>query len=306
MQMAAPVAVPTPIPVAVPVPSQVPMFIPTPVVPAVSPVQTRAVPQPTAATPLINIPTIASPRAGNTRTASWVPHPHLHPSTSSNIIWTPTILHDTKPIPGTPQDANSAMRLTGGWPLPGTMTPTWTFSAWPPSPPSPSLRVVCPIILCPWIIPNPCSNEVRHILWDVAQSPVVAKRRSSRWTISPLHDKFGDQATYPAVGTVHIVCDIGAAKDLWGPIVVSANRVTAGDIFFAIYNYFQTPVPSEEADAICMKQGLDIAYVMRTFAKRCARAIPCAAPGSGASQYPGCRWSNPGHGPVHGWKRPAR
>lgn len=227
------------------------------------------------ATPFMSVaPTVCSCRSS----ASWVPHPHPHPATSSSVFWTPTLVSGVRTLPTMPLDANGATRLTGGWPLPGTMPATWTFGTWPPVALAPGLAVICPIILCPWLIPNPCNHKVRHVLWDVTQSPQLAKRRSSRWTITLLSAKYKDQATYPAVDTLYIVCDVGAAKDLWGPIVVTADStVTVGDIFLAIYNYFQTPVSSEEADAICTRRGLDFEDVIQTFAKRCAKTF--ALPG---------------------------
>lgn len=100
---------------------------------------------------------------------------------------------------------------------------------------------------------------------------MTAKRRSFRWTISSLSEKFNDQATYPAVDTVHIVCNVGVAGEMWGPIIVEANTVTVWDILIAIYEYFQTPVSWEELQTICEAEGRDFEDIVHTFLVRCER-----------------------------------
>lgn len=127
---------------------------------------------------------------------TWVPHTQAHPILPTTVRNTNSLC-GTRPSLVTPSDVRSLICLNNGWPLPTTMPGTWSPGVWPhPTPPA-TPGVICSVVLCPWITRNPRSQDVGHILWDVTQSPMLAKRRSFRWTISSLSDKFDTQATSP-------------------------------------------------------------------------------------------------------------
>ena len=142
-----------PIQVAVPVSQPISMVTAHPATQIVTPLQPYSILHPVVGTPILQtstqvgaatpyisvVPTICSPRSS----ASWVPHPHPHPTMSPSVFWSPTVLSDVRSLPTVFLDTNGATRLTGGWPLPGTMPATWTFGAWPPVALSPASRSDC-------------------------------------------------------------------------------------------------------------------------------------------------------------------
>ncbi|KAI0783744.1 hypothetical protein C8Q75DRAFT_810546 [Abortiporus biennis] len=189
------------------------------------------------------------PAALNANRASpWVPHPQPHPYIPAASFWM-TGMVGGAPIlvPTTPLDPRTAMRLTGGWPLPGTAV-GWT-PVWPPShTPAPD-RISRGVCLCPWLIPNPGDPNTPHVIWDISTSPMTALRITGRNVILSLRDKFGEQATYPATDKLLIYCPL--MQDYWGPIVVKSSNIVLEDVLYAIYEYFQTPLTRAEYDYLC-------------------------------------------------------
>ena len=128
--------------------------------------------------------------------------------------------------------------------------PTWTPGLWPPtSATAPSRRAL--IQLAPWMIPNPCNASLPHIMWDISQSPMTAKRITGNHVIKSVTDRLDDVATSPAVDRLVVVCQVGVAQNLWGHINVKASGlkgVTVWDVFNGIFEYFQKRVGRRELD----------------------------------------------------------
>ena len=205
-------------------------------------------------TPAVSVHALAGPApvfgAAVGPIMTWVPHPHPHPTIPASVFWTQNILGGARQCHSTPLDTPAALRLTGGWPLPGTAPAGWT-PVWPPSTPLPGDRTYVPVHLCPWLAPNPVNPQIPHMVWDISQLPSIAKRMTGRHSIVDLNPKFDDDATYPACNAINIVCDAGNISTFWGPIVVrNDDKVVLWDVLDAIYNYFQTPLTHAEVDTI--------------------------------------------------------
>ena len=59
----------------------------------------------------------------------WQPHPRPHPYIAPQVFFAT----DQDPIPASLFDASAVARLTGGWPLPGTVPKHWRPPTWPPA-----------------------------------------------------------------------------------------------------------------------------------------------------------------------------
>ncbi|KAI0041945.1 hypothetical protein FA95DRAFT_631145 [Auriscalpium vulgare] len=205
-----------------------------------SPVIPPVVPVPVLPTPSPSPPPSTAPGA-----YVWRPHPNPHPSYSPRTFWGPHV-RARAPAPLTPRAAHA---LSGGYPLPGTQV-GWTPSAvqWPPlaAGPSPAL------LLAPWIIPNPNTAGKPHIVWDVSLPPSTARRITGHDVFVDMYDVLWHPAVLPGARKMVIVCDTGMARgSLWSPIVIRQRTdLTCGDVFQAVYNFFQTQITDRELESI--------------------------------------------------------
>ena len=88
-----------------------------------------------------------------------------------------------------------------------------------------------------------------HLVWDISQSPSATRRITGAHTIISAQPRLKEQATVPGTLEVYIALQASIIQELWGPIKISKQTmVTAWDILYAIYDYFQTPLTHAEVD----------------------------------------------------------
>ncbi|KAH8070767.1 hypothetical protein BXZ70DRAFT_775418 [Cristinia sonorae] len=162
------------------------------------------------------------------------PHPSsgLHPSLSPR---------------GENADPVERHRITGGWPLPGTISDTVRMEfTWPPE----TIRRDIPIVLAPYLIPNPINTDKPRIDWDMSQFASTAKmlsgRRPSKYV--PFGPAADHPATSPPCSHMSIVCSFGSvgSPSRWGPISITNRVITVWDVLDAIFQYFSTPLDEQE------------------------------------------------------------
>jgi hypothetical protein len=199
--------------------------------------------------------------------AGWPPHPQHHLGASTPGFWpTPTLL--TPSIPTTPFTPSQTMALPGGLPVSGTQ-PFWTpGEAWPPR------ERTLPLHLAPWLAPNPVSADRPHIVWDVSEPPSKAKRISGHDIFVDMNDALSSRvpAVFPETDEIMVVCNTGLAQDMWPPIRIRKNQVSCGDVFWAIYEYFQKPILCDEVDIIKGRSEDDYRRMLEACYRRCSRA----------------------------------
>lgn len=99
------------------------------------------------------------------------------------------------------------------------------------------------------MIPNPVNPELPHLVWDISQNPSRTRRITGAHTIISARPQLNEQAIVPDTHVVYIALQASIVQQLWGPIkILKQTTVTAGDILFAIYDYFQTPLTHAEVD----------------------------------------------------------
>ncbi|KAI0285622.1 hypothetical protein BC826DRAFT_1051572 [Russula brevipes] len=158
--------------------------------------------------------------------------------------------------------------MPGGPPVQGTQ-PFWTpVESWPPA-----VRTL-PLHLAPWLVPNPVNSERPHIVWDVSEPPSTARRISGKDVFVDMHEAFSSDATavFPETDEIVVVCNTGIAQDMWPPIRIRKdNKVTSGDVFWAIYEFFQKPISCDEVDHIKARSEDDYRRLLETCYQRCRR-----------------------------------
>jgi len=171
-------------------------------------------------------------------------------------------------IPSTPLTPGQALGIPGGLMLPGTV-PFWTpVESWPPP-----VRTL-PLHLAPWLSPNPVNADRPHIVWDVSEPPSTAKRISGKDIFVNMNEAFSSDQTavFPETDELLVVCNSGFAQDMWSPIKIRKNKVTSGDVFWAIYEFFQKPITCDEVDTIRRRSEDDYRRMLEACYLRCRRA----------------------------------
>jgi hypothetical protein len=171
------------------------------------------------------------------------------------------------PTPLTPA-SGQALAMPGGLLLPGTQS-FWTpVESWPPP-----VRTL-PLHLAPWLTPNPVNADRPHIVWDVSEPPSTAKRISGQDIFVNMHEAFSSDATavFPETDEITVVCNTGLAQDMWPPIRIRKNKVTSGDVFWAIYEFFQKPISCDEVDLIKGRSEDSYRRLLEACYLRCRRA----------------------------------
>lgn len=216
-------------------------------------------------TPATSLPTLqpGTPAPGM---IAWQPYSQLHPGMSPAAFWyTPAAM--TPAIPQTPLTPGQTPVMPGGLGPSGTL-PFWTpVESWPPS-----VRTL-PLHLAPWLAPNPVSADRPHIVWDVSEPPSTAKRLSGKDIFVDMHEAFSSDATavFPETNEILVVCNTGLGQDLWPPIRVRKDKVTTGDVFWAIYEFFQKPVTCDEVELIKRRSEDNYRRLLETCYQRCRR-----------------------------------
>ena len=177
--------------------------------------------------------------------------------------------HLTPNIPATPFTPNQTMTLPGGLPVPGTQ-PFWTpGEPWPPS------ERTLPLHLAPWLAPNPVSADRPHVVWDISDPPSKAKRISGHDVFVDMTDAFSSNtpAVFPETNEIIIMCNSGLAQqEMWPPIRIRKNKVTCGDVFWEIYQYFQKPMSCDEVNVIKGRSEDEYRRLLEACYRRCSRA----------------------------------
>jgi len=263
-----------------------PFVVPTPLMPIPGLV----------ATPLATSQTLLSPWAPNTPQASsayistpapsvfslqpaapagmmaWPPQQQSFPGMSPAAFWsTPATVATplTPAVMSTPLTPGQTLGVTGGLSLAGAL-PFWTsVESWPPA------ERTLPLHLAPWLAPNPANNDRPHVVWDVSEPPSTAKRISGKDIIVDMHDAFSSDSTavFPEADEISVVCNMGlGGQDMWPPIRIRKHgKVTSGDVFWAIYEFFQKPITCDEVDVVRGRSEDDYRRLLEACYQRCRR-----------------------------------
>ena len=88
-----------------------------------------------------------------------------------------------------------------------------------------------------------------------------------------MHEAFSPDAiaVFPESDEVVVVCNVGLAQDMWPPIVIRKEKVTSGDVFWAIYEFFQKPFTRVEVERIKSRSQDDYRRLLESCYRRCAR-----------------------------------
>jgi hypothetical protein len=145
-----------------------------------------------------------------------------------------------------------------------------SVESWPPA------EHTLPLYLAPWLAPNPANKERPHVAWNVSEPPSTAKRISDKDVIVDMRDAFSSDATavFPETDEISVVCDMGlGGQDMWPPIRIRKRdgKVTSGDVFWAIYEFFQKPVTYDEVDIIRGRSEDDYRRLLEACYRRCRR-----------------------------------
>jgi hypothetical protein len=175
----------------------------------------------------------------------------------------------TPAVMSTPLTPGQTLGVTGGLSLSGAL-PFWTsVDSWPPT------ERTLPLHLAPWLAPNPVNTERPHVVWDVSEPPSTAKRISGKDVIVDMRDAFSSDATavFPETDEISVVCNMGlGGQDMWPPIRIRKHgKVTSGDVFWAIYEFFRKPITCDEADIIRGRSEDDYRRLLEACYQRCKR-----------------------------------
>lgn len=207
----------------------------------------------------------ATPASG---TLAWQPYPYPHPGTSPAAAFWSTPVLTTPSMPPTPLTPGQSLAMSGGLSLPGAQ-PSWTpVESWPPR------EQTLPVHLSPWLAPNPVNPDRPHVVWDVSEAPSKAQRISGKDIFVSMQEAFSSDATavFPETDEVVVVCNAGLAQDMWAPITIrKGEKVTAGDIFWAVYEFFQKPITRDEVERIKTLSGDSYRRLLEACYRRCAR-----------------------------------
>jgi hypothetical protein len=204
---------------------------------------------------------------------AYLPQQQTYPGMSAPAFWsTPAsaAAHLTPAVMSTPLTPGQTLGVTGGLPLSGAL-PFWTpVESWPPA------ERTLPLHLAPWLAPNPSNTERPHVVWDVSEPPSTAKRLSGKDIIVDMHDAFSSDATavFPETDEILVVCNMGlGGQDMWPPIRVrKRGKVTSGDVFWAIYEFFRKPITCDEVDIIRERSEDEYRRLLEACYQRCKRA----------------------------------
>jgi len=88
-----------------------------------------------------------------------------------------------------------------------------------------------------------------------------------------MHEAFSPDAiaVFPETDQVVVVCNVGLAQDMWPPIVIRREKVTSGDVFWAIYEFFQKTITRDEVQRIKARSEDHYRRLLETCYRRCAR-----------------------------------
>src|SRR6266702_925228 len=261
-----------------------PFVLPTPLVPVPGPIATPmatsltlpsswAPNTPQMSTPYVPSPATSwhhlQPRTPAPGMVAWQPYPYPYPGTSpAAAFWpTPALVAPSIP-PTTPLTPGQPLAISGGLPLQGTQ-PLWApVESWPPP------EQTLPVHLSPWLAPNPVNPDRPHVVWDVSEAPSKAQRISGKDIFVSMHEAFSPDATavFPETDEIVVVCDAGLAQDMWPPIRIRKEKVTSGDVFWAIFEYFQKPMTRDEVEHIKTRSEDGYRRLLEACYRRCARS----------------------------------
>jgi hypothetical protein len=112
-------------------------------------------------------------------------------------------------------------------------------------------------------------------VWDVSEPPSTAKRISGKEVIVDMREAFSSDSTavFPEADEILVVCNMGlGGQDMWPPIRIRKHgKVTSGDVFWAIYEFFQKPITCDEVDIIRGRSDEDYRRLLETCYQRCRR-----------------------------------
>ncbi|KAH9968541.1 hypothetical protein BGW80DRAFT_1338283 [Lactifluus volemus] len=78
-------------------------------------------------------------------------------------------------------------------------------------------------------------------------------------------------AVFPETDEIVVDCERGLAQDLMRPIRIKKRRVSCGDVFWAIYEYFQQPMSPDEVGIIKGRSEDDYHRLLEAYHRRCLR-----------------------------------
>ncbi|KAF8474337.1 hypothetical protein DFH94DRAFT_695413 [Russula ochroleuca] len=205
---------------------------------------------------------------------AWLPQQQSYPGMSAAAFW--SIPSPAAPAPAPVTPAVLSTPLTPGQTLgvPGGLSgalPFWTsVDSWPPT-----VRTL-PLHLAPWLAPNPTNPERPHVVWDISEPPSTAKRITGKDVFVDMHEAFSSDATavFPETDEIVVVCNAGlGAQDMWPPIRIrkNGNKVASGDVFWAIYEFFQKPITCDEVEQVRRRSEDDYQRLLDACYQRCRR-----------------------------------
>lgn len=204
---------------------------------------------------------------------AYLPQQQSYPGMSAAPFWSTPVSAAaplTPAVMSTPLTPGQTLGMTGGLSLSGAL-PFWTsVESWPPA------ERTLPLHLAPWLAPNPVNTERPHVVWDVSEPPSTAKRISGKDVIVDMRDAFSSDATavFPETDEISVVCNMGlGGQDMWPPIRIRKHdrKVTSGDVFWAIYEFFQKPITCDEVDIIRGRSEDDYRRLLEACYHRCKR-----------------------------------
>jgi F-box-like len=152
--------------------------------------------------------------------------------------------------------------------LPNARITPCTSQAWPPR------ERTLPLHLAPWLAPNPISADRPHVVWDVSEPPSMARGISDKDVIVDINEALSSNvpAVFPETDEIVIVFHTGLAQGVIQPIRIKAHKVSCGEVFWAIYEYFQKPMSHDEVDIIKSRSEDDYNRLLEACYRRCSRA----------------------------------
>ncbi|KAH9968537.1 hypothetical protein BGW80DRAFT_1338142 [Lactifluus volemus] len=78
-------------------------------------------------------------------------------------------------------------------------------------------------------------------------------------------------AVFPEADEIVVVYDTGPAQGLMQPIRIKKEMVSCGDVFWAIYEYFQKPMSPDEVGVIKSRSEDDYRRLLEAYHRRCLR-----------------------------------
>ncbi|KAI9438755.1 hypothetical protein H4582DRAFT_1950779 [Lactarius indigo] len=262
-----------------------PFVVPSPLVPVpglvATPMATSLTLPPSWApnTPQMSVPYVPSPHVPSPAASwhhlqpptagamAWQPYPYPYPGTLPTAAFWSTPALVAPSIPQTPMTLGQPLAMSGGVPLQSAQ-PSWApVESWPPR------EQTLPVHLSPWLSPNPVNPDRPHVVWDVSEAPSKAQRISGKDIFVSMNEAFAPDATavFPETDEIVVVCDAGLAQDMWPPIRIRKEKVTSGDVFWAIYEYFQKTISRDEVEHIKSRSEDGYRRLLEACYRRCSR-----------------------------------